>query len=584
MNPIKQDLMALLSDALHDAFPQAELSSLTLDVSLSTQVEFGHYQCNSAMRLGKWLGLAPKDIAARWLAALPSGSDTDLVARAEVAGPGFINLWLTPQAINQRLHTMAQCSHFAITDHAAERVVIDFSSPNIAKQMHVGHLRSTVIGDCLARLFEYLGHDVLRLNHMGDWGTAFGMLIAYLKRYQAEVLTGQTPTDLNHLVNWYRDAKKHFDMDEHFKKTAQQEVVALQSGQMESLKAWQLICAISRDSYQAIYDLLDVHIVERGESFYNPMLADTVQQLTDKGLVSESAGALCIFLDGFKNRDDSALPLIIRKSDGGYNYASTDLAAVQHRVQTEGAQRILYLTDAGQAQHFAMVFEACRQAGYLQTERGVVRLDHVPFGLVLGPDGKKFKTRSGDTEPLIDLLYAAISEAKNLLQARDIALDEAALQHTAHVLGINAIKYADLSNNRIHDYVFSYERMLRFEGNTAAFLMYSFVRIHSLKRRANVDAAIYTASPIRVETPAEIDLGLHLLRFEEVLWQVSEDLLPNRLCEYLFQLAEKFNVFFRDCRVEGSPQQNQRLHLCDLTERILQSGMHLLGLQCVDKM
>lgn len=584
MNSIKQDLVALLTHALHNAFPQADLSQLTLDVSLSTQVEFGHYQCNSAMRLGKSLGIAPKEIAARWLTSLSTGTKSDLVAQAEIAGPGFINLWLTPQAISQRLNVMAQCSHLGITAHANQRVVIDFSSPNIAKQMHVGHLRSTVIGDCLARLFEYLGFDVLRLNHVGDWGTAFGMLIAYLKHYQPDVLTGDTTTDLNHLVNWYRDAKQHFDQDEHFKKTAQQEVVALQNGQSESLKAWHLICAISRDSYQAIYDLLDVRIVERGESFYNPMLADIVQHMTTQGLATESAGALCIFLDGFKNRDGSALPLIIRKSDGGYNYASTDLAAVAHRVQTEGAQRILYLTDAGQAQHFAMVFEACKQVGYLQTLRGRVRLDHVPFGLVLGPDGKKFKTRSGDTEPLIDLLYAAIEAAKSILQARDLTLDETTLQHTAQVLGINAIKYADLSNNRIHDYVFSYERMLRFEGNTAAFLMYSYVRIHSLKRRANVEATRYTACPIQVEVPAEIDLGLHLVRFEEVLCQVSEDLLPHRLCEYLFQLAEKFNAFFRDCRVEGTAQQNQRLHLCDLTERILQTGMQLLGLRCIDKM
>lgn len=576
MKTLKQQLSDLLGQALSQAFPDAEVNPKQIEITLSTQPQFGHYQCNSAMRFGKALDLAPRDIAVKWLEALP---DNALIAQQAVAGPGFINLWLAPQAIADYANRLRiEAAPLA----SRERVVIDFSSPNIAKQMHVGHLRSTIIGDALARIFEYMGFDVLRLNHLGDWGTAFGMLIAYLKAEQPDVLTGQSSTDLTHLVNWYRAAKKRFDEDESFKKTAQLEVVALQSGEQAALHAWQLICDISRQDYQQIYDLLDVRLQERGESFYNPMLANTVQALTELGLVTISDGARCIFLDGFSNRDGSPLPLIIQKSDGGYNYASTDLAAVKHRVDQEKAQRILYLTDAGQAQHFAMVFQAADKAGF--THQGQVRLDHVPFGLVLGSDGKKFKTRSGDTEPLINLLLAAIDEAKGILLERQIDLDEAELNHLAHVLGINAIKYADLSTNRLHDYVFSYEKMLRFEGNTAAFLMYAYVRTQSIQRRIGVTATDCLNTPIELIEPAEIELGLHLTRFEEVLNHIVDDLYPNRLCEYLFQLAEKFHAFFRDCRVEGSPYQAQRLHLSELTAQVLKQGMSLLGLHCVEKM
>ena len=580
MPSLKIALTDLLLNALQRAFPEHALTHELIEVTLSTQVAFGHYQCNSAMRLGKTLGLAPREIATLWQKALTLDG---LIAKCEVAGPGFLNLWLNPQLIADRLNLMADSDHFGIK-HTPHRIVIDFSSPNIAKQMHVGHLRSTIIGDCLARIFEYLGFDVLRLNHIGDWGTAFGMLIAYLKTHQPAVLTGQCHTDLNHLVGWYRDSKKIFDEDTDFKKTAQLEVIELQSGNPESLHAWQIICDISKTDYQQIYDLLDIRLTERGESFYNPFLAETVDDLTAKGLVSLSDGAKCIFLPGFINRDNEPLPLIIQKSDGGYNYASTDLAAVKHRVEVEHASRILYLTDAGQGQHFSMIFKAADLAGYLNHDNCRVRVDHVPFGLVLGPDGKKFKTRSGDTEPLIDLIFAAIKEAARLLQERALDLDAAALENTAHILGVNALKYADLANNRIHDYVFSYERMLRFDGNTAAFLMYAYVRIQSLKRRAQTEPAIYLKVPLQLKEPAELDLALHLLRFEEILTQVAEDLLPNRLCEYLFNLAEKFNVFFRDCRVEGVSEQNARLHLCDLTAHLLKTGMNLLGLQTIEKM
>jgi len=449
--------------------------------------------------------------------------------------------------------------------------------------MHVGHLRSTIIGDCLARLFEFLGHDVLRLNHIGDWGTAFGMLIAYMKEQAPDVLTGKKDTDLTHLVGWYKASKQLFDMDPAFKKKSQLEVVALQGGDPESLKAWHIICDISSRAYQQIYDLLDVKLIERGESFYNPMLADTVADLEKKGLITISDGAKCVFVEGFQNREGNLLPLMVQKSDGGYNYDTTDMATIYHRIHDEKGDRLIYVTDSGQSVHFQMIFKVAEMAGYLDPKK--VKVDHVPFGLVLGPDGKKFKTRSGDTEKLIDLLTTAIDHADKILQERSPELSEKERHHLAHALGIGAIKYADLSCNRTGDYVFSYDRMLRFEGNTAAYLMYSYVRVAGIKRKVNVNVeTILKSESIRLEHPSEISLGVHLSQFGEALENVSRDLLPNRLTDYLYALAEKFNAFFRDCRVEGSPEQNSRLLLCEAVARTMKQGLDILGVQTVDRM
>jgi arginyl-tRNA synthetase len=360
-------------------------------------------------------------------------------------------------------------------------------------------------------------------------------------------------------------------------------VVALQSGEPQALKAWQIICDISRKAYQEIYDLLDIKIIERGESFYNPMLADTVADLEKKGLVTVSEGAKCIFLEGFKNREGEPLPLMIQKSDGGYNYDTTDMATIQHRISIEHANRIVIVTDAGQATHFQMIFQAAELAGYL--DRSKVRVDHVPFGLVLGADGKKFKTRSGDTEKLIDLITAAIDQADKIIQERSPEMPEEDRKTLAKALGIGAIKYADLSSHRTSDYTFSYDRMLRFEGNTAAFLMYAYVRVAGIKRKVNVDIEnLIKQEKIHLTHPAEVALGLHLAQFGEALNQVAEDLLPHRLTEYLFTLAEKFNAFFRDCRVEGSPEQSSRLLLSEATARTLATGLTLLGVPTVTKM
>lgn len=567
-------------DAFKKAFPHLNIQPQTIEVTRSTHARFGHYQCNSAMKLGKALNLSPREIADKIVVLLKDQED---IEKCEVAGPGFINITLKSTMLSHYCQNMLTTAHFGIPEAHHQKIIVEFSSPNTAKEMHVGHLRSTIIGDCFARLLEFLGENVLRLNHIGDWGTAFGMLIAYIKMYESWVLTGDRKANLSLLMSYYKAAKKLFDEDADFKKQSQLQVVALQQGESESYKAWELICEISRQAYQEIYDLLDIRLNERGESFYNPFLSKVIEDLESKNLITVSDGAKCLFLEGFTNREGEPLPFMLQKSDGGYNYATTDMASIRHRIEEEKADRLIYVTDAGQATHFAMLFAAAQKAGYLDPHK--VRVDHVPFGLVLGPDGKKFKTRSGETERLMDLISAAINKAQEILLARNqstpnyLTPDE--IQHIGKTLGINAIKYADLSCNRINDYLFSYDRMLKFEGNTAAFLMYSYVRIHGIKRHIQQEI---TLAPISLQHPSEVQLGLHLCQFGEILFSVADDLMPNRLCDYLFELAEKFNAFFRDCRVEGSEEQNQRLALCELTGKVLKQGMEILGLKTVTKM
>ncbi|MGE3318882.1 MAG: arginine--tRNA ligase [Candidatus Berkiella sp.] len=570
---LKQHILDVFTKAFTQAFPKLDVTSHPIEITPSTNERFGHYQCNSAMKLTKLLQIPPREISSKVLVLVEQDR---IFHKVEIAGPGFINITLSADYLSKRCQAMDPQKK---PELANDRVVIDFSSPNVAKEMHVGHLRSTIIGDSIARLLEYLGDDVLRLNHIGDWGTAFGMLIAYIKRFEPKIITHQKEVDLTTLVQFYKDAKKRFDEDAEFKKDSQLEVVKLQQGEEQATLAWQVICEISRKAYQEIYDLLDIQLTERGESYYNPQLADVVSELEKKGLIEISDGAKCLFLEGFVNREGEPLPFMLQKSDGGFNYASTDMAAIRHRIQDEKASRLIYVTDSGQATHFAMLFAAAKKAGYLDPSK--VRADHVPFGLVLGPDGKKFKTRSGDTERLIDLLTAAIEKAEQILKERDDNYTSEEIKEIAHTLGINAVKYSDLVCNRTGDYTFSYDRMLRFEGNTAAFLMYSYVRIQGIKRKIQGDS---TLGEIQLDHPSEVNLGLHLAQFDEVLLSIADDLLMNRLCEYLFQLAEKFNAFFRDCRVEGVPEQAQRLAICELTASVLKKGMDILGLKTVTRM
>lgn len=569
--------MSTFIEILKSRFQKAAITSLPsftspIEVAPSTNEKFGHYQFNSSMKFAKELGMKPRDVAEKIIASL----DQTGFEKIEIAGPGFINITLTPSFIAEHLGQKPAAAK-------KERVIVEFSSPNTAKELHVGHLRSTIIGESLARLFEYLGNDVIRLNHIGDWGTQFGMLISHIQEKHPHIFDGTQETDLPQLMGWYKESKARFDADPEFKKRAQLQVVALQSGEESSRKAWEKICDISRKGYQEIYDLLNVTLEERGESFYQPMLKDVVDELTAKGLVQISDGAKCVFVEGFKNREGEPLPLMVQKSDGGYNYDTTDMAAIRHRINDVKADRIIYITDLGQQQHFHMVFKAAEMAGWYNPKK--TRIDHVGFGLVLGPDGKKFKTRSGDTEKLIDLLFAGIEQADKILQERSPEMNADERHKLAKALGLSAIKYADLSSHRTSDYTFSYDKMLRFEGNTAAFLMYSYVRILGIKRKIGPRADdLIKSAALKLEHPSEIALGLHLAQFPEALKQVEEELLPNRLTDYLYELSNKFNAFFRDCRVEGSAEEASRLKLCDLTLSVMQDGFHILGIETVDKM
>lgn len=572
-------LSNLFQKATSEAYP--EVGSMPVEIFQSSSDKFGDYQFNSSMKLAKILKSNPREVANKILEKI--GSDP-MISKLEVAGPGFVNITINPEFVSQTVQSMSEDPHLGVeVPSTKQKIVVEFSSPNVAKELHVGHLRSTIIGDCIARTFEFMGYNVLRINHIGDWGTAFGMLIAYLKEEAPKVLTGEEKTDLSHLVDWYKASKKRFDEDPAFKKRAQLEVVSLQGGDPSSLNGWNIICDISRKAYQEIYDLMDIKLIERGESFYNPMLPDVISDLEKKGLIVVSDGAKCVFPEGFKNRENEPLPLMLQKSDGGYGYDTTDMAAMRYRIEVDKVSRIIIVTDAGQGIHFAMIAAASEMAGYLDPHK--IRFDHVPFGVVLGPDGKKFKTREGEVERLIDLLYNAINKAREIMKERNPSMDDADLEKIAKALGLGAIKYADLSCHRTGDYTFSYDRMLRFEGNTASYLMYSYVRVAGIKRKIGADMEIVRKrGKINLSHPSEIALGLHLLRFVESLNFLTEELLPNRLTDYLYVLAEKFNAFYRDCQVEGTPEEDSRLLLSELVARTMKQGLHLLGVETVERM
>jgi arginyl-tRNA synthetase len=471
-------------------------------------------------------------------------------------------------------------------------VVVDFSSPNIAKEMHVGHLRSTIIGDCLARVLEFRGHPVLRLNHVGDWGTQFGMLITHLKQVAPEALERADAVDLGDLVAFYRQAKARFDDDEAFQTTAREEVVKLQGGDPLSLKAWGLLCDQSRREFQRIYDRLDVALSERGESFYNPFLQAVVDDLKAAGLLVVDAGAGCVFLEGVSGKDGQPLPLIVQKSDGGFNYATTDLAAIRYRFapapQGDGAGRVIYVTDAGQASHFAGVFQVARRAGWIPPHG---RVEHVPFGLVQGEDGKKLKTRAGDTVRLRDLLDEAVERAEADLRRRlaeeERTEDEAFIEQVATTVGLAAVKYADLSTNRITNYQFSFDRMLALTGNTAPYLLYAVVRIAGIARKGGdlADGAVASGG-LHFSEPQEWALIRELLRLDGVIAEVEAELLPNRLCSYLFELSQVFNRFYDQVPVlkAEEPARGSRLALCRLTADTLRLGLGLLGIPALERM
>lgn len=585
MNATQEQLRLKLEQALVAAFG-TDYTRIDPILVPASNPKFGDYQANVALSLSKKISQPPRAIASAILGELDV---SELCETPEIAGPGFINFKLKTAYLEAQLKAIQGDPRLGVpTTPSPQREIVDFSSPNIAKEMHVGHLRSTIIGDAIARILEFRGHDVLRLNHVGDWGTQFGMLIAYLREVYPQALTTANALDIGDLVSFYRQAKQRFDADVAFQETARQEVVSLQAGKQDTLHAWKLLCEQSRCEFQKIYDLLDVKLIERGESFYNSLLPEIVTDLEKSGLLVADQGAKCVFLEGFTNREGEPLPLIVQKSDGGYNYATTDLASLRYRIQADQAKRIIYVTDAGQANHFSQFFQVASKAGWVPED---VELVHVPFGLVLGDDGKKFKTRSGDTVRLQDLLDEAVTRARADLAGRlkeeERTETEVFINRVAQVVGISAVKYADLSQNRTSNYVFSYDKMLSLKGNTAPYMLYAYVRTQGISREGNIDFAnLGTDGNILLQEESELTLAKHILQLDEVIREVEKDLLPNRLCDYLYNLSDKFNKFYENCPVLKSvePTRTSRLALCDLTARTLKLGLSLLGIQVLERM
>ncbi|BBD52897.1 arginine--tRNA ligase [Planktothrix agardhii] len=573
------------NQALVAAFGE-DFATIDPMVVASTNPKFGDYQCNLAMSLTKPLKSNPRAIATQIIDNLIID---EICETPEIAGPGFINLRLKTDYLQIQLQKMLGDERLNIPKvNPNQKMIVDFSSPNIAKEMHVGHLRSTIIGDSIARVLEFQGHEVLRLNHVGDWGTQFGMLITYLKEVYPDALTTANALDLGDLVEFYRQAKVRFDQDETFKETSRQEVVRLQAGAEDSRRAWQLLCEQSRREFQLIYDDLGIKLTERGESFYNQFLPQIVEELDKIGLLVENQGAKCVFLEGFTNKEGEPLPLIVQKTDGGYNYATTDLAALRHRIETEKATRIIYVTDAGQSNHFMQFWQVAKRASWIPEN---VELVHVAFGVVKGEDGKKLKTRSGETVRLRELLDEAVNYAKKDLETRIKAEGRTETQefidHVAEIVGLSAVKYADLSQNRTSDYIFSFDKMLSLQGNTAPYMLYAYVRIQGISRKGNIDwQKLETDIQLVLEADEEVVLAKHLLQLQDILEEVAKDLLPNRLCQYLFELSQKFNQFYEQCDVVKArePQRTSRLSLCDLTAKTLKLGLSLLGISVLERM
>ena len=579
-----------MKDSIRHLIQQA-LDRLTADGVLpagltpSIQVEntrdksHGDFASNIAMMLAKPAGLKPRELAEKLVAALPADPS---ISKVEIAGPGFLNFFQNTDALAQRLEAALADERLGVRKAGpAQRVVIDLSSPNLAKEMHVGHLRSTIIGDAVARVLEFLGDEVIRQNHVGDWGTQFGMLLAYLEENPASA-----EAELSDLEQFYRAAKKRFDESEAFADRARELVVRLQAGDAECLRLWSRFNEISLSHCQKVYDRLNVRLTPadvKGESAYNDDLPGIIEALRAKGLLTEDQGAQCVFLEEFRNAEGNPLPVIVQKAGGGYLYATTDLAAMRYRSQQLKADRALYFVDQRQALHFQMAFEVARRAGFVHEG---MELEHMGFGTMNGADGRPFKTRDGGTVKLIDLLDEAEQRAYALVKSKNPELDEAELRTIARAVGIGAVKYADLSKHRTSDYNFNFELMLSFDGNTAPYLLYAYTRVASVFRRLGkgIDEV---DGQIRIEAEQEQALAAKLAQFGEVLNSVGEKGVPHLLCAYLYDLAGLFSSFYEHCPIltaEDEATQQSRLRLAALTGRTLRQGLELLGLEPLERM
>jgi arginyl-tRNA synthetase len=588
--PPKRPTEQTMKDTIRHLIQQA-LTRLTAEgvlpegLSPAIQVEntkdktHGDFASNIAMMLSKQAGMKPRDLAEKLIAALPADEQ---ISKVEIAGPGFLNFYQNTQALAARLDGYLADAKLGVRKAgAAQKVVIDLSSPNLAKEMHVGHLRSTIIGDGVARVLEFLGDDVIRQNHVGDWGTQFGMLLAFM-----EANPEAAESELSDLEGFYRAAKKRFDESPEFADRARELVVELQAGDEKCLALWNRFNDISLSHCQQVYDLLGVKLSMadvKGESAYNDDLPGIVEALREKGLLTEDNGAQCVFLEEFKNAEGNPLPVIVQKAGGGYLYATTDLAAMRYRSQQLHADRALYFVDQRQALHFQMAFEVARRAGFVHPE---MQLEHMGFGTMNGPDGRPFKTRDGGTVKLIDLLIEAEERAYNLVKGKNPDLSEDEQRQIGRAVGISAVKYADLSKHRTSDYSFNFELMLSFEGNTAPYLLYAYTRVASVFRKLG-KSFDQIEGQLNLQAPQEIELGAKLAQFSEVLNGVADKGVPHLLCAYLYDLAGLFSSFYEHCPIltaEDPATQQSRLRLAALTGRTLKQGLQLLGLETLERM
>nr|XP_040037900.1 arginine--tRNA ligase, cytoplasmic [Gasterosteus aculeatus aculeatus] len=579
MTNINQRLQEVFGEAIRASCP--ELDDPPLSVAPNQQAKFGDYQCNSAMAMAQMLKakgvkVNPREIAEKIIQNLP---DNELVEKTEIAGPGFINIHLKRPFVSKLLSKLLVNGVQPPPLDSRKRVVVDFSSPNIAKEMHVGHLRSTIIGESMCRLFEFLGYDVLRLNHVGDWGTQFGMLIAHLQDKFPDYLTSSPP--IGDLQAFYKESKKRFDEEEDFKKRAYQCVVRLQSKEPSFLKAWNLICDVSRREFQKVYDCLDIQIVERGESYYQDMMTKVVKEFEERGMAELDEGRKVVFVPG------QSIPLTIVKSDGGYTYDTSDLAALRQRLFDEKADILIYVTDSGQATHFQVVFAAAQMIGWYDPQ--VTRVEHAGFGVVLGEDNPLFIN-------IHFLEFKGHRKGRRMVKGFNAVLTPEELTKAQRSVAFGCVKYADLSHNRVNDYVFSFDKMLDDRGNTAAYLLYAFTRIRSIARLANIDEATLRkaaeTSEVLLDHEKEWKLGKCLLRFPEILQKILDDLLLHTLCDYLYELATTFTEFYDSCYcIEKDRKTGEvvkvnmwRMLLCEATAAIMAKCFDILGINPVGRM
>ncbi|NIF31329.1 arginine--tRNA ligase [Enterobacter sp. Cy-643] len=576
------NIQSLLSEKVSQALIAAGApADCEPQVRQSAKVQFGDYQANGVMSVAKTLGMPPRQVAEKVIANLDL---TGIASKVEIAGPGFINIFLDPAFLAKNIDEAVASDRAGVSVSEPQTIVVDYSAPNVAKEMHVGHIRSTIIGDAAVRTLEFLGHKVIRANHVGDWGTQFGMLIAFLEKQQQENAGEMALADLE---EFYRAAKKHYDEDDVFAERARGYVVKLQGGDEYCREMWRKLVDITMTQNQKTYERLNVTLTRddvMGESLYNPMLPGIVADLKEKGLAVESEGATVVFLDEFKNKDGDPMGVIIQKKDGGYLYTTTDIACAKYRYETLHADRVLYFIDSRQHQHLMQAWTIVRKAGYVPES---VTLEHQMFGMMLGKDGKPFKTRSGGTVKLTDLLDEAMERARGLVAAKNPDMPADELENLAKAVGIGAVKYADLSKSRTTDYIFDWDNMLAFEGNTAPYMQYAYTRVLSVFRKADLDEAELLKAKVVITEDREAQLAARLLQFEETLNVVARDGTPHVMCAYLYDVAGLFSGFYEHCPILSAADEatrNSRLKLALLTAKTLKLGLDTLGINTVERM